>query len=101
MISVLTERGCSSQMLTEQSRGRERGACVLISRRCGSTSDHRNSLKFVQEVARFVTSLFWEKNYFCDWICGFSVRGPPLASSMNEKAIIPWFHRQGLSLVLD
>ncbi len=46
-------------MLTEQSR--ERAACVLISRRCGSTNDHRDSLKFVQEVARFVTSLFFGK----------------------------------------
>ncbi len=27
--------------------------------------------------------------YFCDWICGFSVRGHPLASSMNEKDIPP------------
>ncbi len=29
--------------------------------------------------------------YFCDWICGFSVRGRPLASSMNEKDIITCF----------
>ncbi len=52
---------CSSQTLTEQSRCRERAACVLISRRCGSTDDHRDSLKFVQEVARFVTSHFKKK----------------------------------------
>ncbi len=35
--------------------------CSLISRRCGSTNDHGDSLKFVQEVARFVTSRFLEK----------------------------------------
>ncbi len=46
-------------MLTEQSRCRERAACVLISCRCGSTNDHRDLLKFVQEVARFVTSRFF------------------------------------------
>ncbi len=39
--------------------------------------------------------------YVCDWICGFSVRGHLLVSSMNEKDITPRFHRQGLSLVLD
>ncbi len=49
----------SSQTLTEQSRCRERAACMLISCRCGSTNDHRDSLKFVQEVARFVTSRFF------------------------------------------
>ncbi len=48
-------------MFTEQSRCRERAACVLISRRCGSANDHRDSLKFVQEVARFVTSCFFGK----------------------------------------
>ncbi len=35
--------------------------CVLISRCCGSKNDHRDLLKFVQEVARFVTSRFLEK----------------------------------------
>ncbi len=35
--------------------------CALISRRCGRTNDHRDSLKFVQEVARFVTSRFFRK----------------------------------------
>ncbi len=41
-------------MLTEQSRCR-----VLY---CGSTNDHRDSLTFVQEVARLVTKLlFWKK----------------------------------------
>ncbi len=59
VISVLTERGCSSQTLTEQSRCRERAACTLILRRWSSTNDHRDSLKFVQEVARFVTSRFF------------------------------------------
>ncbi len=39
--------------------------------------------------------------YFCDCICVFSVRGCPLASSMNEKDITPRFHRQGLNPVLD
>ncbi len=57
--------GCSSQTLTGKSRCRERAACVLISHHCGSTSDHRDtlrdSLKFVQEVARFVTSRFFGK----------------------------------------
>ncbi len=52
-------------MLTEQSRERERGVCVLISRRCSNTSDHRDtlrdSLKFVQEVDRFVASRFLGK----------------------------------------
>ncbi len=57
IISVLT--GCSSQTLTEQSRCRERAACALISRWSGCTNDHRDSLKFVQEVARFVTSRFF------------------------------------------
>ncbi len=47
--------GCSSQALTEQSRCRERAACALISRH---TSDNRDSLKFVQEVTRFVASRF-------------------------------------------
>ncbi len=60
IISILTE-GCSSQTLPEQSRCRERAACALISRRCGSTNDHRDSLKFIQEVARFVTSRFFGK----------------------------------------
>ncbi len=32
-----------------------------------------------------------EFRYFCDWICGFSVRGRSLASSMNEKDITPGF----------
>ncbi len=59
VISVLTERDCSSQTLTEQSRCRERAACTLISRRCGSTNDPRDSLKFVYKVARFVTSCFF------------------------------------------
>ncbi len=45
--------------LTEQSRCRERGARAIISRRYGSTNDHRDSLKFVQEVARFVASRFF------------------------------------------
>ncbi len=57
--------GCSSQTLTGKSRCRERAACMLISRHCGSTSDHRDtlrdSLKFVQEAARFVTSRFFGK----------------------------------------
>ncbi len=61
IISLLTEPGCSSQTLTEQSRCRERAASALISRRCGRTNDHRDSLKFVQEVARFVTSRFFER----------------------------------------
>ncbi len=47
------------EAITEQSRCRERAACALISCRCGSNSDHRDSLKFVQEVARFVTSCFF------------------------------------------
>ncbi len=47
--------GFSSQTLTEQSRCRERAACTLISRCRSNTNDHRDSLKFVQEVARFVT----------------------------------------------
>ncbi len=38
--------------------------------------------------------------YFCDWICGFSVRERPLVSSVNEKHITPRFHRPGLNLVL-
>ncbi len=51
---------CSSQTLTEQSRCRERAACALISRRCGDHTDTlRDSLKFIQEVARFVTSRFF------------------------------------------
>ncbi len=46
-------------MLTEQSRCRESAACALISR---CTNEHRDSLKFVQEVARFFNwSLFWKK----------------------------------------
>ncbi len=54
--------GCSSQQtLTEQSRCRERDACALISRCCSSTNNHRDSLKFVQEVARLVTSHFFGK----------------------------------------
>ncbi len=52
----------SNFLLTEQSRSRERAACTAISRHCGCTNDHRDSLKFVQEVARFVTSRFyWKK----------------------------------------
>ncbi len=47
------------EAITEQSRCRERAACALISHRCGSNNDHRDSLKFVQEVARFVTSRFF------------------------------------------
>ncbi len=55
------ERACSFQTPIEQSRCRERAGCTLISRHCGSTNDHRDSLKFVQEVARFVTSCFKKK----------------------------------------
>ncbi len=91
-------------MLTEQSRDRERGACVL------SLSKKSLDLSLVflgekvagggSEKSLNITKS-WQHcdHYFCDWICGFSVRGP-LASSMNEKDIMPWFHRQGLSLVL-
>ncbi len=46
-------------MLTEQSRCRERDTCALISCCCSSTNDHRDSLKFVQEVAIFVNSHFF------------------------------------------
>ncbi len=61
IISLLTERA-APQTLAEQSRWRERDARVLISRRCGDHTDTlRDSLKFVQEVARFVTSRFCEK----------------------------------------
>ncbi len=59
--------GCSSQMLTEQNRWRERAACALISHHCGSTKDHRDSLKFVQEVARFVTSRFFGEKKSLGW----------------------------------
>ncbi len=48
-------------MLTEQSRCREKALCALISRSCSSTNDHRDSLKFVHEVARFVTSSLFGK----------------------------------------
>ncbi len=48
-------------MLTEQSRCRERDTCALISCCCSSTNDHRDSLKFVQEVAIFVNSHFFGK----------------------------------------
>ncbi len=34
---------------------------MLTSCRCGSTNDHRDLLRFVQEVARFVTSRFFGK----------------------------------------
>ncbi len=54
--------GCSSQTFTEESRCRERAAFALISRHRGNTNNHRDSLKFVQEVARCVTSrFFWRK----------------------------------------
>jgi len=32
-----------------------------------------------------------EFRYFYDWICGFSVQGHLLVSSVNEKDIIPCF----------
>ncbi len=35
--------------------------------------------------------------YFYDWIWGFSVRGFPLASSMNEKDITTQFHIQAFN----
>ncbi len=60
-IISLNWTACSSQMLTEQSRCRERATCALISHCCSSTNDHRDSLKFVQEVAIFVTSRFFGK----------------------------------------
>ncbi len=34
-------------MLTEQSRCREKAVCALILRSCGSTNDHRDSLKCI------------------------------------------------------
>ncbi len=59
---------CSSQMLTKQSRCRERAACALISRRCGDHTDTlRDLLKFVQEIARFVTSSFFGKKTKSLW----------------------------------
>ncbi len=53
----------------------------------------------------FISLELHEFRYFYDWICGYSVRGRPLASSMNEKDITtappPRFHRKDLNLVLD
>ncbi len=62
IISLITERTAPLRRSLNR-RCRERAACALISHRCGSnvTNDHRDSLKFVQEVARFVTSHFFGK----------------------------------------
>ncbi len=71
IISVLTELAASLRRSLNRAekekekdeRCRERAACALISRRCGSTNDHRDLLQFVQEVARFVTSHFFGKKF--------------------------------------
>ncbi len=63
IISLITERAAPLRRSLNR-RCRERAACALISHRCGSnvTNNHRDSLKFVQEVARFVTShFFWKR----------------------------------------
>ncbi len=111
--------GSSSQTLTEQSRCRERGACVRILRCCSSTNDRRDSLKFVQEVARFVTSRFFGKKSLggsekllslekksLSWqllwqnMCLFCARVPS-GVQYEWKRHHPQFHRRGLSLVLE
>ncbi len=49
---------------------------VICARRCGSTNDHRDSLKFVQEVARFVTSRFFEEKKMNANRCMGMIRKP-------------------------
>ncbi len=58
IISVLTERAAPLRCSLNRADA-VRGACALVSRRCSNTKDYRVSLKFVQEVARFVTSHFF------------------------------------------
>ncbi len=79
-IISLNWTGCSSQMLTEQSRCRERDTCALISCCCSSTNDHRDSLKFVQEVAIFVNSHFF-----------VSTQSLLLTFSLSDYTISDWF----------
>ncbi len=57
IISLLTESAAPLRC----SLNRADAEKELISRRCGSANDHRDSIKFVQEVARFVTSCFFGK----------------------------------------
>ncbi len=72
--------------LTEQSRCR-----VLY---CGSTNDHRDSLTFVQEVARFVTSCFFEKRKSI----GRSEKSLNLATKLLNWQYCPHLYYSPLSL---
>ncbi len=49
IMSLLTERACSSQTLTEQSRCRERAACALISHRYQRSQRHCERLAKVED----------------------------------------------------
>ncbi len=57
IISVLTERAAPLRR-SLNSADAEKKLHALISRRRGNTNKHRDSLKFVQEVTRFVTSRY-------------------------------------------
>ncbi len=57
---------------------------------------------FILSFKTFISSVYLSTSmehrsrvrYFCDWICGFSVRVHTLVSSMNEKHIPPGFTDQ-------
>ncbi len=59
IISVLTERAPLRRSLNRADAEKELRA--RSSRAAAAVPDHRDLLKFVQEVARFVTSRFFEK----------------------------------------